>query len=66
MGKKISTYNNKITKNYCEVHADYKEELFYIKYYYPSGKKYGQENFPNRTLGFVKKTAKNWANGTKN
>jgi len=62
MGKKISTYTNKITKNYCEVHVNYKEEMFYIKYYYPSGRSLGQENFPNKTLRYVENFANKWSN----
>lgn len=65
MGKKISTYYSDIDRGYCEVHVDYKEEMFYIKYYDDNGKKFFTEEFTKNTLRYVEDAAENWALGIK-
>lgn len=65
MGKKLSTYWSDNSKDYCEVHFDYKEEHAYIKYFTESGIKYFEESFPNNSLSYVESAAENWALGYK-
>ncbi len=66
MGKKISTYYADLPENgYCEIHADFKEELFYIKYYDDNDKQFFTEDFPNKSMRYVEDAAENWALGIK-
>lgn len=65
MSKKISTYYSDFDKGYCEVHVDYKEEMFYIKYFDNNGKQFFTEDFPNKSMRYVEDAAENWALGIK-
>lgn len=67
MGKKLSTYYHDNEEEYCEVHIDLKEELFYIKYYKVDASKwYHREEFPGKAMGYVDDAAESWALGIKN
>jgi hypothetical protein len=65
MGKKISTYYADDNRGYAELHVDYKEEMFYLKYYDDNGKQFFTEEFPNKSMRYVEDAAENWAAGTK-
>ena len=65
MSKKISTYYSDHDKGYCEIHVNYKEELFYIEYFDNNGKMFFTEDFPNKTHRYVEDAAENWALGIK-
>jgi len=65
MGKKISTYYCEQGKGHCEIHVDYKEEMFYIKYFDSNGKLFFTEDFPNKAMRYVEDAAENWTLGIK-
>lgn len=66
MGKLIKKYNSEIHGGWCEIHVDLKEEYFYIKYFNEEGQKiYITEEFPNKSLHYVKDAAENWCTGLK-
>lgn len=66
MGKKLSTYySDQIEGQYCEVHVDYKDERFYIKYFDELGNLMQKELFPSNSLRYVEDAAENWALGLK-
>jgi hypothetical protein len=65
MSKKISTYNSDFNKGYCEVYVNYKEEMFYIKYFDNNGKHFFTEEFLNKSIRYVEDAAENWALGIK-
>ena len=65
MGKKISTYYSDYGKGYCEIHANFKEEMFYIKYFDNTNKQFFTEDFPNKSMRYVEDAAENWALGIK-
>jgi|TARA_R110000764_G_scaffold91388_3_gene174463 hypothetical protein len=66
MGKKISTYySDDIEGQFCEVHVDYKEERFYVKYFDEAGNVMQVEHFPDKALRYVENAAENWALGIK-
>jgi hypothetical protein len=65
MGKKISTYYSDVGKGYCELHVNYKEEMFYLKYFDDNNKQFFIEEFPNRSMQYVEDAAENWALGIK-
>lgn len=63
MGKRLSTYHK--GDEFCEIHIDLKEEMFYIKYFDQNGKNYFIEEFPNKSLHYVSDAAENWTLGIK-
>ena len=65
MSKKISTYYADDNRGYCELHVDYKEEMFYLKYFDDHGKQFFTEEYPNRSMRYVEDAAENWALGIK-
>lgn len=65
MGKRISTYYSDDDKGYCEVHVDFKEERFYIKYFDDTGKQFYTEDFMGKTIRYVEDAAENWSLGIK-
>lgn len=65
MGKKMLTYVTTDNRGYCEVHVDYKHEMFYIKYFDSTGKQFYTEDFPNKSFRYVQDAAENWVNGIK-
>lgn len=65
MGKYISSYYADDGRGYCELHVDFKEEMFYIKYFDDNGKKFFTEEFPNKSMRYVEDAAENWAAGIK-
>lgn len=65
MGKKISTYYADDGRGYCEIHVNYKEEMFYIKYFDDNRKLFFTEDFPNKSMRYVEDAAENWALGIK-
>ena len=66
MGKKLSTFYKDDMSEYCEIHIDHKEELFYIKYYQKDAAKwFHTEEFNGKSLRYVEDAAENWALGYK-
>lgn len=65
MGKHISTYYSDDDRGYCELHVNYKEEMFYLKYFDDNGKQFFVEDFPNKSMRYVEDAAENWALGIK-
>lgn len=66
MGKKLSTWEAvPPQRGHCEIHVDYKEETFYIKYFDNHGKLFFTEDFPNKSLRYVEDAAENWTIGLK-
>ena len=65
MGKKLSTYYADNGKGHCEIHVDFKEEMFYIKYFDDSGKMFFTEDFTGKSHRYVEDAAENWALGIK-
>jgi hypothetical protein len=65
MSKKISTYYADDNRGYCELHVDYKEEMFYLKYFDDHGKQFFTEEYPNKSMRYVEDAAENWAAGIK-
>ena len=66
LGRKISTWEaHPPGRGYCEIHCDFKEELFYIKYFDDNGKMFYTEDFPNKSLHYVNDAAENWTTGIK-
>jgi len=65
MGKKLSTYWSDHGQGYCEIHVDFKEEMFYIKYFDDNKKLFFTEEFPNKSHRYVEDAAENWALGIK-
>lgn len=65
MGKHLSTYYSDHDEGYCEVHIDFKEEKFYIKYFDNNGKRFFTEDFPGKSMRYVEDAAENWALGIK-
>lgn len=65
MGKKLSTYYSDHGQGYCEIHVNFKEEMFYIKYFDDNGKMFFTEEFPNKSHRYVEDAAENWALGIK-
>jgi hypothetical protein len=45
--------------------VDYKEEMFYLKYFDNNGKQFFTEEFPNKSMRYVEDAAENWALGIK-
>jgi hypothetical protein len=65
MGKHLSTYYADDGRGHAELHVDYKEEMFYLKYFDDNGKQFFTEEFPNKSMRFVEDAAENWALGIK-
>lgn len=66
MGKHLSTFYKDDESEYCEIHVDYKEEFFYIKYYKKDAAKwFHKEEFIGKALRYVEDAAENWALGIK-
>ena len=65
MGKKLSTHYSDDNRGKAEVHADMKNESFYIKYFYNNGKRFFTEDFEGKALRYVQDAAENWAAGIK-
>ena len=67
MGKKLSTYycGDDTNGQFCEVHVDFKEERFYVKYFDEAGSLMQVEDLPNKTLRYVEDAAENWTLGIK-
>ena len=63
--RKISTYYSDKGNGYAEVWMDFKEEVAFIKYFDDNKNKFYEEEFPNKTIGYVEDAAENWAVGTK-
>ena len=65
MGKRLSTHESELGKGYAEVWMDFKEEVAFIKYFDDNDVKFFEEDFPNKTIGYVEDAAENWALGIK-
>ena len=65
MGRKLSTVMSTTSRDYCEVHFDYKEEYAYLRYFTEQGVKYFEESFHGKTLRYVEEAAENWSIGIK-
>lgn len=65
MGKLWDTYNTVDNKGYCEIHFSSKDEMFYIKYFDNNNKVFFVEDFPNKSLYYVRDAAENWCTGLK-
>ena len=66
MGKKISTfYNDNTSLGHCEIHVNYKEEMFYIKFFDNEGRRFFTEEFPGKSMRYVEDAAENWCLGIK-
>lgn len=65
MGKRLTTHLANDGRGYCEIHVDYKEEMFYIKYFDDNSKLFYTEDFPNKSMRYVEDAAENWAMGIK-
>lgn len=65
MGKHLSTYYADDNRGYCEMHVNFKEEMFYLKYFDENGKQFFTEEFPNKSMRYVEDAAENWALGIK-
>ena len=65
MNKRIATYHADNGRGYCELHVDYKEEMFYLKYFDDNGKQFFTEEYPNKSMRYVEDAAENWALGIK-
>ena len=66
MGKKLSTYYKDDESAYCEIHVDFKEEYFYIKYYKKDASGwFHKEEFKGKSHRYVEDAAENWALGIK-
>ena len=63
--RKISTYWSDHGEGYAEVWMDFKEEVAFIKYFDDNDVKFFEEDFPNKTIGYVEDAAENWALGIK-
>jgi hypothetical protein len=63
--RKISTYYSDYGKGYAEVWMDFKEEVAFIKYFDDNSNKFFEEDYPNKTIGYVEDAAENWALGIK-
>lgn len=66
MGKKMQTFTHDSGSGaYCEIHANLKEEYFYIKYFNAEGKLIVSEDFINKSISYVESAAENWCMGIK-
>jgi len=63
--RKISTYYSDHGQGYAEVWMDFKEEVAFIKYFDDNDVKFFEEDYPNKTIGYVEDAAENWALGIK-
>tara|TARA_B100000131_G_scaffold89255_1_gene86038 strand:+ start:3471 stop:3716 length:246 start_codon:yes stop_codon:yes gene_type:complete len=65
--KLLQTHVKEESDEICEIHVDYKEEMFYIKYYKNKDATgfFHLEEFPNKSLHYVEDAAINWCNGIK-
>lgn len=65
--KLIKTYEKENSDEICEIYVDYKEEMFYIKYYKNKDASgyFHHEEFPDKSLHYVEDAAINWCNGIK-
>lgn len=63
--RKISTYWADDGRGYAEVWMDFKEEVAFIKYFDDNKTKFFEEDFPNKSIGYVEDAAENWALGIK-
>lgn len=61
MGKKLSTYYRDNSQEFCEIHVDYKEEMFYIKYYDNNNNMMKLMEYPGKSHRYVEDAAENWA-----
>lgn len=66
MGRKLSTWEAEPAgRGHCEIHCDFKEEMFYIKYFDDNGKMFYTEDFPGKSIHYVNDAAENWCLGIK-
>ena len=65
MGKKLSTFYSDKDKGKAEIHVDYKNEYFYIKYFDNNDKQFFTEDFIGKSLRYVEDAAENWTLGIK-
>ena len=65
MGKKLSVWHTSDNKGFAEIHADLRNEYFYIKYFDNNNKLFFTEDFPNKSLRYVEDAAENWTLGIK-
>ena len=66
MGKKLSTFWKDDESQFCEIHVDFKEEYFYIKYFNKdAAARFHTEEFRGKSLRYVEDAAENWALGIK-
>ena len=61
MGKKLSTYYRENSNEFCEIHVDFKEEMFYIKYYDDNSNLMKLMEYPGKSHRYVEDAAENWA-----
>jgi hypothetical protein len=65
MGKLWDTYNRVDETGYCQIHFDSKNEMFYIKYFDENNRMFFTEEFPNKSIHYVRDAAANWVAGIK-
>ena len=65
MGKKVVTYYTDGNKGKAEVYMDFKEEMAYIEYFDSNDRLFFKEEFPDKSLHYVKDAAENWTLGIK-
>jgi hypothetical protein len=65
MGYKLETYDADDGRGYCEIHANFNKEMFYILYFDDNKKMFFMEEFKNKAMRYVTDAAENWASGMK-
>lgn len=65
MSRIIDIYKTADDKGFCKINFSSKEETFYITYYDNHGKLFFTEDFPNKSLKYVRDAASNWVDGIK-
>jgi|TARA_R110000744_G_scaffold52078_5_gene111786 hypothetical protein len=64
MGKLLSTFvsteGSILNGQYCEIHANIKEEYFYIKWFTPDKNEFYRLEFLGKSLHDVEEHANNW------
>lgn len=61
MGTKLDEFKSDTSKERAEIHVDYKEEMFYIKYFDENGTNYYTTDLLDKSLSDVRDIALNWA-----
>ena len=61
MGQKLDTFSRNGQQDFCEVHVNPKEEIFYIKYF-KDQKLSETVEYPGESYASVKQKASEWSN----